>query len=63
MARRSDTTSVAAVDGAEFRSEDATPPADQWLHNPCSYASFAVHDFKGSDPAPRFGGGNEGRFL
>ena len=57
-----DNQAVKAVDVPEFTAAYATQAANASLHNPCSYASFAAHIFKGSDPSPRFGADRVGRF-
>lgn len=48
---------------SEFNSSYDTQPADKSLFNPSSYAGFAAHVFKGSDPKPRFGLGPGSRGL
>ncbi len=53
-----DSQSVAAVDINESSPGYATQPADNSLHNPCSYAAFAAHIFNKADPNPRFGRGS-----
>ncbi len=40
---------------SEFEARYDTQGANDSLFNPSSYASFAAHVFKGSDPKPRFG--------
>ncbi len=47
---------------SEFRPEYNTQLADKSLFNPSSFAGFAAHVFRGTDPKPRFGAG-PGRLL
>jgi peptidoglycan hydrolase-like protein with peptidoglycan-binding domain len=48
---------------SEFDPAYNSQPADRALHNPSSFAGFAAHVHKGSDPSPRFGLGPGSRGL
>ena len=48
---------------SEFDSRYDTQGANDSIFNPSSFASFAAHVFKGSDPKPRFGLGPGARGL
>jgi hypothetical protein len=43
---------------SEFLPAYDAQSADLSIHNPSSYAGFAAHIHKGSDPSPRFGLGD-----
>jgi hypothetical protein len=47
---------------SEWQPQYANQPPRYSIYNPSSYASFAAHVFKGSDPSPRYGAG-AGRAL